>query len=263
MSINRRDFLKGTLAAGAASVLMLPGPKKAKLIPFKPEQIQRYPGYEQITTGTRFDDLGGFRRQGITLISGGVGDGKSLYGGYLAARAVANNDITAVMLTEFDHHSSRIHHYIGPKSKGKFVLHRIDYRRTFFETLKETIGTFKPDLIFDDVNLMHGTLSNEDCFTSDRSIATRVQEDLRRLYPLLVKNNICFIKTLQTLRRLKYAARESIGFLGPWHRKANLIFHFTKFQDSLRVKLVKNRWGSIDPGYVVSITQRFRYPALR
>jgi hypothetical protein len=254
--MNRREFLKGTAAAGAAAVLMLPGPKKAEAV--VPGQIGVLPGPieeklgKMIPTLTTFDQYGGFRRQGITLIAGGTGQGKTSYATYLCARAAKLNSINLVcfsstgersMYRQFDRH----------KRYARGTQITISPERRFgdahrLELLHRFLKSSRPDLILDDLGPIY-----------DFDIA-------REIWRLAFNNNIAYVKTVQTHRR---SAKDDIVFSPAIYGSermrwlANYGVHVRKFDDvpsfwepRLTVKVFKNRYGPMG-GYLVPISEVF------
>jgi len=248
--MNRREFLKGTAAAGAAAVLMLPSPKKATA---KASFLVTPEGKmgRMIPTLTNFDAYGGFRRKGITIIASGCGQGKTSYAAYLCAQATKLNSINTLCLS-----------YTGERAiYGQFEQHKRYCRGsqiTIFPSIKDSephrldvlqryLKVSKPDLILDDMGPIY-----------DSNIA-------REIHRLAFDNNIAYVKTVQTNRSGKGDLCFSPALYGSERLRwlANYGVHVRKFDEvpsfwepKLVVKVIKNRYGPLG-GYAVPISELF------
>jgi len=247
--MNRREFLKGTAAAGAAAVLMLPSSKKATALVTPEGKMGR-----MIPTLTIFDAYGGFRRQGITAIAGGTGQCKSSYGSYLCALATFHNPIRTLFLTPFDHStvlpaSQRILSRKGRRG-GCIVHSKVTgwvHPRQEYLALERIVDDCRPDLIFDDFGPIDDTRTVKD------------------IHALAFRKNIAYVKTIQTHR----TARNDPGFFPAFFGTERLrwmvnygmlVTNQLRKSDGERkliVRVIKNRYGPSSVGYVVPISALF------
>jgi hypothetical protein len=251
--MNRRDFLKGTAAAGAAAVLMLPGPKKSAALScppvVKPGPIESKMG-KMIPTLTAFDQYGGFRRQGITLIAGGTGQGKTSYATYLCARAAKLNTINLVcfsctgersMYRQFDRHKR-----YARGTQISISPERWSGGASRLELFHRFLKSSRPDLILDDLGPICDPIT------------------AKEIWRLAFNNNIAYVKTVQTTRPGAKVFSPALVGSERLRLLANYGVCVRKFPDvpsfwepKLAVNIIKNRWGPVDKSYSLPISELF------
>jgi hypothetical protein len=211
---------------------------------------------KMIPTLTVFDQYGGFRRKGITLITGGTGQGKTSYATYLCVKAVRLNPINLVcfsytgersMYRQFERHKryargSQI--TVSPNSRPSAAFDGAHIVTLLHRFLKYS----KPDLILDDLGPIY-----------DPNIA-------REIHRLVFDNNIAYVKTVQTHRS---TMKGDVGFspalygserfrwlanYGVLLRKEGRPTAF--WEPRLTVRVIKNRYGPMG-GYLVPISEVF------
>jgi len=243
--MNRREFLKTTAAAGALTAVGIsPELSKAKE---KPKDIVDTCDYTAIPTNTLFDcTFGGLRRSSLYLVTGRVGEGKTVFSQYLAARAIKTNDIKVVFLMSVREDNGRLPRLIGRKPMGKYVIHTLYNPRDFYETAAQAIEHIQPDIVIDD---RFPYLSGErSCFTE---LWKKRSDDYRNLHRLIVEYKVCYVQLIQTMYspgigNYIHGGKHQIGCGMSASYLANAIIGVRRENHNHRlvgIYAMKNRWG--------------------